>query len=65
VLLVDSSKFGRRSSLILCPLERASTVITDEDVSESDARMVEQAGVRLIVAPSGAKQEEHEATSVA
>jgi DeoR family ulaG and ulaABCDEF operon transcriptional repressor len=49
VLLVDSSKFAARSSLILCPLERVHTVITDDAVSPRDARMVEQAGVRLIV----------------
>ena len=30
VLLVDSSKFAARSSLILCPLERVHTVITDD-----------------------------------
>lgn len=50
VLLVDSSKFGSRSSLILCPLERVHTVITDDEVSTRDAKLVEQAGIRLIVA---------------
>jgi DeoR family ulaG and ulaABCDEF operon transcriptional repressor len=50
VLLVDSSKFESRSSLILCPLERVHTVITDEGVASRDARLVEQAGIRLIVA---------------
>ncbi len=33
VLLVDSSKFAARSSLILCPLERVNIVITDDGVS--------------------------------
>ena len=50
VLLVDSSKFESRSSLILCPLERVHTVITDEGVASRDAKLVEQAGIRLIVA---------------
>ncbi len=50
VLLVDSSKFANRSSLILCPLERVHTVITDDGVSTRDAKVVEQAGIRLIVA---------------
>jgi DeoR family ulaG and ulaABCDEF operon transcriptional repressor len=50
VLLVDSSKFQNRSSLILCPLERVHTVITDEGVSPRDVKTVEQAGIRLIVA---------------
>ncbi len=50
VLLVDSSKFQTRSSLILCPLERVHTVITDDGISTRDAKFVEQAGIRLIVA---------------
>jgi DeoR family ulaG and ulaABCDEF operon transcriptional repressor len=63
VLLVDSSKFGSRSSLILCPLERVHTVITDDGVSTRDAKLVEQAGIRLIVARRGAG--EREASSAA
>lgn len=50
ILLVDSSKFQSRSSLILCPLDRVHTVITDDGVSTRDAKVVEQAGIRLIVA---------------
>jgi len=58
VLLVDSSKFGARSSLILCPLERVHTVITDDAVSSRDAKLVEQAGIRLIVADREARDGE-------
>jgi DeoR family ulaG and ulaABCDEF operon transcriptional repressor len=50
VLLVDSSKFASRSSLILCPLERVHTIITDEGIAPRDAKLVEQSGIRLIVA---------------
>jgi DeoR family ulaG and ulaABCDEF operon transcriptional repressor len=50
VLLVDSSKFAQRSSLILCPLDRVHTIITDDDITPRDARLVEQVGVRLIIA---------------
>jgi DeoR family ulaG and ulaABCDEF operon transcriptional repressor len=50
VLMVDSSKFTRRSSLILCPLDRVSTLITDDGISDEARRMVENAGIRLIVA---------------
>jgi DeoR family ulaG and ulaABCDEF operon transcriptional repressor len=57
VLLVDSTKFARRSSLILCPLKRVHTVITDSRVSARDARTVEQAGIRLIVAAESGKGE--------
>ncbi|MEM5584038.1 DeoR/GlpR family DNA-binding transcription regulator [Roseibium sp. AS2] len=56
VVLVDSSKFSARSSLILCPLERISTVVTDDGIPDSAAKMLEQADIKLIVAPSGAAQ---------
>jgi DeoR family transcriptional regulator, ulaG and ulaABCDEF operon transcriptional repressor len=58
VLLVDSSKFAARSSLILCPLERVHTIITDEGVSTRDAKLVEQSGIRLIVAAREAGRDE-------
>jgi DeoR family ulaG and ulaABCDEF operon transcriptional repressor len=58
VLLVDSSKFRRRSSLILCPLERITTVITDEGIEGAHAKMIEAAGVKLIVAQSRAAEPE-------
>ena len=51
VVLVDSSKFKRRSSLILCRLDRIATVITDSDIEDRSATMLESAGVDLIVAP--------------
>lgn len=50
IVMVDSSKFRKRSSLILCPLENVSTIITDEGVPDDAARMVEDAGIKLIVA---------------
>lgn len=56
VVLVDSSKFSARSSLILCPLERISTVITDDGIPDSAAKMLEQADINLIVAPVSAAQ---------
>jgi DeoR family ulaG and ulaABCDEF operon transcriptional repressor len=51
VLLVDSTKFTRRASLVLCPLSTIATVITDDRLTDADARLVEAAGARLIVAP--------------
>ena len=35
VLMVDSTKFQRRSSLILCPLDRVSTLITDDGIPDA------------------------------
>ncbi|PWC82488.1 DeoR family transcriptional regulator [Azospirillum sp. TSH100] len=52
VVLVDSSKFDARSSMIIVPLERAHTIITDDGISDAAARTIEAAGVRLIVAPA-------------
>lgn len=56
VVLADSSKFARRSSLVLCPLSRIDTVITDEGISDKAAAMLEAAEITLIVAPTGAAQ---------
>lgn len=54
IVLADSSKFGQRSSLLLCPLNRIHTVITDDAISDRDAQMLDAADVRLIVAQVGA-----------
>ncbi|WP_163264010.1 DeoR/GlpR family DNA-binding transcription regulator [Chelativorans alearense] len=58
VVLVDSSKFRQRSSLILCGLERIATVITDEGVTDREAKMLEASGVSLIVARGTARGQE-------
>jgi DeoR family ulaG and ulaABCDEF operon transcriptional repressor len=62
VVLVDSSKFYQRSSLILCGLDRVSTLITDEGISDAAANMLDAADVKLIVAQSGGAQEEEAAS---
>lgn len=50
VVLADSSKFGRRSSLLLCSLERVDILITDSGVDEASVNMLEAAGVKVIIA---------------
>lgn len=65
VVMVDSSKFNRRSSLILCALDRVSMVITDDGISEEAARMVENAGVRLVVASPVTQLVKEDSSSVA
>jgi DeoR family ulaG and ulaABCDEF operon transcriptional repressor len=65
IVLVDSSKFRQRSSLILCGLDRISTIITDDGVSGSEQRMLENAGVKLIVASAEAAAHVEESTSAA
>jgi DeoR family ulaG and ulaABCDEF operon transcriptional repressor len=54
VVLADSSKFAARPSLLLCPLSRIHTVITDDGITDRDARMLEAAEIRLIVAQTRA-----------
>ena len=54
IVLADASKFENRSSLVLCPLERIHTVITDDAVTDRHASMIEAAGARLIVAQTEA-----------
>ena len=54
VVLVDSSKFDARSSLVLCPLDRIDVVITDAGIADRAAAMLEAAEIRLIVVPDGA-----------
>ena len=49
VVLADSSKFRERSSLLLCPLTRIHTVITDDGIDDRAAQMLDAAEIRLIV----------------
>ena len=58
ILLIDSSKFQQRSSLILCPLKRIATVITDDGITDKDAKMLDEAGVGLIVAGTAGRSKE-------
>jgi DeoR family ulaG and ulaABCDEF operon transcriptional repressor len=64
VVLIDSSKFRLRSSLILCGLSRIATVITDEGIEDREAKMLETAGVALIVARKSAATESREESSL-
>ncbi|MEP2029262.1 MAG: DeoR/GlpR family DNA-binding transcription regulator [Paracoccaceae bacterium] len=56
VVLVDNTKFEQRSSLVLCPLRRINTVITDDQISDKAASMLEAAEVTLIVTQTGGSQ---------
>jgi DeoR family ulaG and ulaABCDEF operon transcriptional repressor len=51
VVLADSSKFLAHGNLVLCPLQRIHTVITDERASPTAVRMLERAGVEVVRAP--------------
>jgi DeoR/GlpR family transcriptional regulator of sugar metabolism len=48
VILADDSKFGHVGSLTLCPVERATTIITTRDADpELTARLAEK-GIQVI-----------------
>jgi DeoR family transcriptional regulator, ulaG and ulaABCDEF operon transcriptional repressor len=50
VLLVDSSKFGAKGGQAVCDLKSIATVVTDDGISDRDARMLKRAGAELICA---------------
>lgn len=52
IVLVDSSKFQPRGSLIFCPLERIDRLITDDDAPAEALDMLDRAGVDIIVVPT-------------
>jgi DeoR family transcriptional regulator, ulaG and ulaABCDEF operon transcriptional repressor len=52
VVLVDAAKFDAPSGNVVCELEEIDAIITDDRVSDTTAKMIEKAGVRLIVAGS-------------
>jgi DeoR family transcriptional regulator, ulaG and ulaABCDEF operon transcriptional repressor len=50
VLLVDSSKFASSSGTIVCALDEVDIVVTDAGIDAEMRRVLERAGVDLIVA---------------
>jgi DeoR family ulaG and ulaABCDEF operon transcriptional repressor len=60
IVLADSSKFRRKTGLILCGLNRVSCVVTDTGASDAAVQMLEQHGVKVItVAPEAVSQDLH------
>lgn len=55
IVLIDSSKFSGVGSLILCPLSRIDTVITDQNIRDEDRKMLEDAGVSILIAKTDHK----------
>ena len=50
VVLADASKFQRRSSLLICSLERIDVLITDERIDNTSVDMLESANIKVIIA---------------
>ena len=53
VLLADSRKFSIRTRYSVLALSRISTLITDDGLTQEHARMLEDAGIRTIIARIG------------
>jgi len=47
-LVADSSKFGRGLSLNVAPLSRIDVLVTDTQLSDSDAQAIEAHGVTVL-----------------
>lgn len=54
IVLVDSSKFATSSGHVVCGLDEIDVIVTDAGIADASRKMLERAGVRVIVA-SGAK----------
>ena len=49
VALVDSSKFNASAGHKLCELSKVNILVTDSEIDDASAKMLESSGVRLIV----------------
>lgn len=49
IVLADSSKFSKKSGLILCGLKQVSCVITDTGAPDAAVQMLEQSGVKVVI----------------
>lgn len=53
IVLVDSRKFAMRPPTVTLPLSRISKLVTDDGLSDADAKMLEDMKVDFIIAPTG------------
>jgi DeoR family ulaG and ulaABCDEF operon transcriptional repressor len=50
IVLVDSSKFDGPSGHVVCRLDEIDVVITDDEISAQHTKMLEKAGVKIVIA---------------
>jgi DeoR/GlpR family transcriptional regulator of sugar metabolism len=50
VILADSTKFDRRGLGRICSLEQVQYIITDNNVSKSTVKAIEEKGIKVIIA---------------
>jgi DeoR family transcriptional regulator of aga operon len=48
IILADSSKFGKRGFGKICSLDEVDIIVTDSDITDSIASIIENAGIKLI-----------------
>lgn len=63
IVLADSSKLRRQSSMIVMGLERVSTLVTDDGALAEELEPFEQAGVKVIVAKVEAPEARFQASA--
>ncbi len=51
VLLLDSSKFNSKGSMIVCPWEKIDTVISDSRLPKEKQQWIQDLGIQLVIAP--------------
>lgn len=49
IVLVDSSKFKKRSLAFICKIDQIDKVITDSNISDEDKKRLEDGGVEVII----------------
>ena len=49
IVLADGSKFDMRGSLVVCPLSRIDTLITDASAPAEALEMLRAAGVKVVI----------------
>lgn len=57
VVLADSRKFAIRPRNVVLPLSRIGTLVTDENLSDADAKELEDNGVAVLIAGSGGAEQ--------
>lgn len=50
IVLADASKFKRRSSMLICSLDRIDVLITDDGIDSESVDMLESANIKVIIA---------------
>ena len=53
IVMADSRKLRQKSSMVIAPLERVATVITDDGATEAELEPIRTTGIQVIVAERG------------